>query len=458
MIRSLKSDKTNIILFSMAILFQVCLLIISADFPFFWDSIQFGSRHSTFFHSTGFGWLPTVMDSGNPPLLGLLVHSNWWLFGRTLIASHAVIWPFALANLGLLALLGNALARPHWGWIPLLWIANPVYAAQTTLVSPDVLLISGLLCLWAGRQYAWKGMIAIGALILGAISLRGLALLGMVGAWWLLDKQHRIFVKWVMLGVLPGLIYHLGHWLALGWVFVPLESPWSGSFSLQTIQTIPRNAAILIWRLMDHGLVFLWIGLSMTWFFRSDKATIRQGASWLMVMTLAVFPFFLFFSSLNMHRYLLPVSLAGTILLIQLNPTRSMKWSVLILLICGNFWVYPNRIAQGWDATLAWMSYPGHRQTVLDEMEARGITWEVTASAFPNLGPSDEITLDGNNRAFVDWATSPSVQYLFYSNVYNDFSDQDLARMKHWPVIIASGTWPVSVIVYKIPNDETIGH
>ncbi|MCF8236578.1 MAG: hypothetical protein K9I85_00330 [Saprospiraceae bacterium] len=440
----------------MAILFQICLLVISADFPFFWDSIQFGSRHATYFHTEGVGWLPTVMDSGNPPLLGLLVHVDWLIFGRSLIASHAVIWPFAMANLGLLALLGHTLARPHWGWLPLLWIANPIYAAQTTLVSPDVLLVSGLLCLWVGRQFTWNWMITFGSLILGAVSLRSLALLGTVGVWWLLDRDHRMYVKWVLLGAAPGLLYHLCHGMALGWVFVPLASPWSGSFNLQTLQALPRNAAILIWRLMDHGLGFLWIGLSVAWYFHGHRTpTTRKSAIWLLVMIMAVFPFFLFFSSLNMHRYLLPVSLAGTILFVQLNPSRTIRWAVCILLVLGNLWIYPDRIAQGWDATLAWMSYPAHRQSVLEEMDARGIAWEMTSSAFPNLGPSDELTLDGDSRSFTDWTARLPAQYLFYSNVFNDFSDQDLDRMITWPIVIQSGHWPVKVILYEIPRDET---
>ncbi len=458
MIRQLRSDSSNVILFGTAILIQVVLLLVSADLPFFWDSIQFGSRHATFFHTQGIGWLPPGMDSGNPPLLGLLVHGNWLVFGRTLMASHAVIWPFALANLGLLALLGQALHRAQWGWAPLLFVANPVYAAQTTLVSPDVLLVTGLLLLWTGRQYTFRWMICLGAILLGAISLRGLALTGVVGVWWWMDKRHTPYVKWILLGLLPGLVYHFGHWLALGWAFLPMDSPWSGSFSGSSWQAIPRNAVILLWRLLDHGLIFLWVGLVLAWRQKSQLFAHSQEARWFVAMCLAVLPFFLFFSSLNMHRYLLPVFLAATLLFVIPGPSRILKWGVLLLLVSGNLWVYPDRIAQGWDATLAWLSFPTHREAVLKKMESEGISRDGTASAFPNLGPADELDLQGDQGAFVDWSTSTPVQYLLYSNVCNDFSDGDLERMKSWPVVFQSGKWPVRVVLFKIPEDETFSH
>ncbi len=447
----------QLLLFFVALCAQCFLFWFSAKLPFFWDSIQFGSRHAQFFFTQGLRWLPSDIDSGNPPLLGLLVSGSWELFGRSLLASHIVIWPFALLNLSLLAMIGKVLAPTRWGWFPLLWMANPVYAAQTTLVSPDVLLVTGILIVWVARIHQSKWGITLGALLVAGISLRGLIILSGIGTWWLLDYQQRRYFGWIILGLAPGFIYHIAHWAALGWAFLPSNSPWSGGFALQALKQIPNYIAISIWRLIDHGNVILWLVLGwLVW--SGVKLHHSISARWLIIFSLSLLPFFLFFSSLNMHRYLLPVYLAGTILLIESCTSAKMKIAVFIVLLSGNLWIYPDRIAQGWDATLAWLAYPAHREHVLNQMDQLGISWEETASVFPNLGPQDEVDLNGKARAMADVALQPDPGYVFYSNVMNDFSDEQLRAFEDWPVICKSGTWPVRVILYKNPTHEASSH
>jgi hypothetical protein len=135
-----------------------------------------------------------------------------------------------------------------------------------------------------------------------------------------------------------------------------------------------------------------------------------------------------------------------------------MKVGILIVLLSGNFWIYPDRIAQGWDATLAWLAYPNHREIVLQNMQQSGISWEETASVFPNLGPQDEVDLNGEMRAMADFTLFPNAGYVFYSNVMNDFTDDQLRAFENWPIVSQSGSWPVRVILYKNPNHEEGSH
>lgn len=438
-------------LFLGAMLFQCVVLLFSADLPFFWDSIQFGSRHAQFYFTHGFHWLPQAMDSGNPPLLGLLVSGSWLLAGRSLIAAHAVIWLFAVSNLALLALVGKKLAPARWGWLTVLWMANPVYAAQTTLVSPDVVLVTGILLLWVGRLESQKWIVAVGTFLLAGVSLRGLVLAGGIGIWWLLDHQHRRFVRWVIWGILPGLMYHLAHWIALDWAFLPSSSPWSAGFATQTLSQMPRYAMILVWRVIDHGNIIIWLMIGWLWLSGAKPQNTRS-AAWLVVFALTLIPFFLFFSTLNMHRYLLPVFLAGTMMLAERIESNRIYTGIMVVLLSGNLWIYPDRIAQGWDATLAWLVYPHHREQVLDFMEQNDIDWENTASLFPNLGPQDEIDLNGQTRSMKDLGEEINPRYVFYSNVMNDLSDDRIKELSAWPVLFRSGEWPVRVILYQNPQ------
>lgn len=445
----------NQAIFGTVVLVQLVLLWFSLELPFFWDSIQFGSRHASFFFQTGWSWLPVDMDSGNPPLLGWLIAQAWRIFGRSLSTAHLVMWPFVVANIILLAKLGKALAPRHWAWLPLLLLANPVYAAQTTLASPDILLITGILLVWVGRLRTSGYMIWAGAVLMGLTSLRGGVLLGGITLWWLVDRRHHPFLKWLLFGSFPGLGYHLLHWWALGWAFLPDQSPWSGSFAIKALSSIPRQIVILVWRLLDHGQVFLWGGLVYFLWRHPQRSFRRDTGLWLFLFILVISPFFIFFDHLNMHRYLLPVSLAATALLVSFIQDRLWLPGLVVLgLVSGNLWIYPDGIAKGWDATLAWMAYPYHRNKVLTCMEAEGISRVETASAFPNLGPEDEISLNGASQAFLDRADEFNVRYILYSNVYNDFSDAEVARLADWPIRCQSGHWPVRVILYEHPDDE----
>lgn len=447
--------RINQAVFAAALGGQLVLLWLSRELPFFWDSIQFGSRHATFLWQSGWTWLPQEIDSGNPPFLGWLIALAWQVFGQSLFIAHLVIWPFVLANMLLLARLGTYLAPKDWAWLPLIMLANPVYAAQTTLTSPDVLLLTAILLVWVGRLRTSGWWMMAGAILMGLTSLRGGVILGGIALWWLVDRRHQPFLKWLLIGGMAGLSYHLAHWWALGWAFLPGQSPWAGGFAWHGFTAIPRQVAILIWRLLDHGQLFLWAGLVYLVWRQPHRSSLYQAGAWLILFLLMISPFFIFFDHLNMHRYLLPVGLAASALLV--TSMKERRWlSVLVAagLFSGNFWIYPDGVAKGWDATLAWLAYPQHREEVLDCMDTQGIPWDQTVSAFPNLGPEKEILLNGEKRSFLDRADGLDGRYVLYSNVFNDFSDEEIARLATWTVRCRSGHWPVRVILYEHPEHE----
>ncbi|NJO86864.1 MAG: hypothetical protein HC821_02075 [Lewinella sp.] len=66
----------------------------TADFPFFWDSIQLASRQATHFYDGGGLLLPNAIDSGHPPGFGLYLAIWWQLPGRQLWVSHLAMVPW----------------------------------------------------------------------------------------------------------------------------------------------------------------------------------------------------------------------------------------------------------------------------------------------------------------------------------------------------------------------------
>jgi hypothetical protein len=125
---------------------------------------------------------------------------------------------------------------------------------------------------------------------------------------------------------------------------------------------------------------------------------------------------------------------------------------MIIGLLSGNFWIYPDRIAKGWDSTLAYLPYFPLREKMMIFMKNEGIELEETASSFPNTGIIDRMDLSGNmaSIAEADFLTS---KYIFYSNVYNNFTDEELMILRDkWQKIKEFRFMQVKVILYKNPN------
>ncbi len=146
--------------------------------PFFWDTVQLGSKHAHFFYENGLRWaaLPEEIDSGHPPVFGYYLAWAWRLFGKTLAVSHWAMFPFVAGVVMLLFRLGTRLGGSPWygAGLVLLAAADPVLTTQSGLIGPDIALIFFfLLAVWA----LWEGRprwVAVGVLGLCAISLRGM--------------------------------------------------------------------------------------------------------------------------------------------------------------------------------------------------------------------------------------------------------------------------------------------
>ena len=71
---------------------------------------------------------------------------------------------------------------------------------------------------------------------------------------------------------------------------------------------------------------------------------------------------------------------------------------------------------------------------------------------FPNVATLEDIDLNNNTCHFPekDLATQP---YIFYSNIFNNFTDSELKELKtKWEVIKEYKKMQVKVILYKNPE------
>ena len=125
------------------------------------------------------------------------------------------------------------------------------------------------------------------------------------------------------------------------------------------------------------------------------------------------------------HRYLLPIYIlfsltCATILFSdfvkeKLKYILSFVW--LIVLISGNFWIYPPKIAKGWDSTLAHLPYYKLRHEAIQYLDKNNIDFKNVTSFFPNVASIDLIDLNGDQRKLANF--NEKSEYVFYSNIFN---------------------------------------
>lgn len=429
--------------------------------PFFWDTVQLGSKHAHFFYENGLQWLPLppAIDSGHPPLLGYYLAVCWTLFGKTLPVSHAAVWPFAWGTAVLLWRLGGRLATQRWqGWlVATVWL-DPVVAGQMALISPDGLLIFGCLLFLDGhfaQQNQWthghkRQMLAV--VLLSLVSTRGMMTVAALGCWQLClfwqKRMHHVpaspHVKWVWQrmtvfgpGTLLALAFLCWHHHTTGWTGFHPDSPWATAFQpTTTLLGGVRNTAILVWRWLDFGRFLLW-GLAGVLFWQNRQSG-PLSDTWLLLgcMLLFLSPTALLYQNLSAHRYFLPVFLALHILVFQgiaqsAWPMR-MRYAVfaalLLAMFTGNRWIYPRGISMDWDSTLAHLPYHCLRAESVAWLREQNIPIAAVGSAFPNLNTGEHLLLNGEAAAFAPISLSRN-RYVLTSNVFNDLNASDYQNL-----------------------------
>jgi hypothetical protein len=433
------------------------------DQEFFWDTVQLGAKHAYHFYDNQLrlSLLPASIDSGHPPLFGYYLAVCWTLLGKTLLVSHLAILPFLLGIIYLGFRLNAILAPASPGWmLPLLLFADPVLAAQSVLVSPDIpLCLFFLLGIYSifRRRPLWLAVAVAG---LGLISMRGMMCGALLFLWELLafrPKRLGMLLPYLPGGLLAAAF--LGwHYAATGWIGYHADSPWAPSFARSDLAGILRNVMILAWRMLDFGRIFLWLILAYILYRHRAISLLQRQLGLLLVLSMVILsPSLLLHQALSAHRYLLPIFLALSLFamaVLSAHPRAKRSWwfaMAVIGLISGHSWIYPNTIAQGWDASLAHLPYYGLRREALQYMEQQAIPLSATGTAFPEIGPIKYRDL--SDRA--EGMKAKSLQtdrYILWSNVMNDFSDAETrALQQDWQLLQQWQKGGVTIRLYQHP-------
>ena len=463
-------------------LFIFSVLAIVFTYPisenaFFWDTVQLGSLHAHFYLDNNFSqfFLPESMDSGHPPVFGIYLAFIWKLFGKTLAISHYAMIPFLIGIIIYLHLFGRLFFQ-SFGFLlgfVLLFLIDPCVAGQMALVSPDVPLILFFLMSIYGIFTQKKTHLLLGIIGLCMISTRGMMtaaaffVFDLCNYFWLEKNRFQLlplFKKgWAYIpGGILGITFLIAHYYHTGWIGYHENSPWVDSFDKVNLSGFFKNILILGWRLVDLGRIILWIIILVIGNQIIQKKLpfdlkTKQLILLFLCMCIFLVPAMLTHKMLLGHRYLLPIFLVINILavcLVSLIDSKKLvkRWFIIagiLGFIIGNFIIYPKKIAQSWDSTLANLPYFDLRKEMIAYIEQSKIPYQSVGSVFPNIQTFELIDLNGNQNKFVEKDFEKN-DYIFYSNIFNDFTDQEIDILEsEWTVVKQLNQNGICVILYK---------
>lgn len=456
------------------------------DNVFFWDTIQLGSKQAHWYYENQFSQLllPEIIDSGHPPAFGLYLAALWTIFGKSLFVSHMAMLPFLIGIVLFLERIGSYLGNKQSSFFLLcLFFFDPVIASQSVLISPDIVLmfffLMGLWCLFfKQRQYLF-----FAALGLAMISMRGMMVVVLL---YVFDVLHPFLnpnsketgLKAIIMAFIEktvpyipsglfALAFLIWHYSQTNWIGYHANSPWAASFEkIEGLGGLIRNFAVLGWRYVDFGRIFLWLAGGIATFIlyrqKSLLGTRLQQLLLLLILSIVILsPSQLVHKYLVVHRYNIPGFIALTLLVYHLlfglllhrkRLVENLFVIALLGLISGNFWVYPKKISQGWDSTLAHLPYYKVRTEMFDYIEQKGIRVENIGTAFPEIGAFKYKDLSNTDVGFVTKDLDKQ-GLILYSNVMNDFTDEEIDALEQdWEIVQKFQSLQVYVILYKRKN------
>lgn len=443
MIRSMYQNKNNFILllcFSTAL----CIVIFNINNSFFWDGVHYGSIQPDFYYATHFTnyFVPDSMDSGEVPSFAMYIAAAWTLFGRTLTVSHLAMLPFVFGIVLQLFLLCRKFINPEYAGIALiLLLADTTLLSQFSLVSPDLPLLFffllGLNSLLKNRKLLLAICICFlflnitrGVLLSFCLLLFDIYLTNSLAKNWK-EKFNLLFKKSLI--YIPGLIlffiYNYNHFILKGWMLSYEGSPWEGTKEVVDLHGFLVNTILLLWRLIDFGKIIIWIILLMLLLKLKKQFFILQESKSLLFLAICILLFvhidMLWAKNLLAHRYFMPfniiLSLLCASILFSNLVSKKIKYIATFLwfsvLISGSFWIYPDKIAKGWDSTLAHIPYFELRHHAIQYLNEEKIDFKDVGTFFPNTASLDKIDLNHDVRNFNNYNVRS--KYVFYSNIYN---------------------------------------
>lgn len=425
------------------------------DQGFFWDHTAGYAMPADYLLTHGFQAILYPSDYvAEPPLAHWYLAALWTWLGRSLLVAHLSVALFSVGVIWQVYRLCEQLQPRYAPYLFLLIVAEPALSTQLLLLSPDILLcffaLLSIRYLLAGRRIP----LSLSALCLGMVSIRGFVVCAGLGLGYLLiqiflgGKPFRRAFWYALPPFLPVLLA-MASWFVYRkvetgyWLYAPdfayLEHrKWADGLRLL------KNTLGFALRLADSGRLVVWI----LFFAAACKMGIRSFLTFIFRSPVALLYLSILFVMLGVtlpltnpfgDRYFLILYMLFALLtaqmLLQAYKPRAVKLAcvaMILVLLSGHAWIYPEKIAKAWDSVLSHVPYYTLRGEMIRYLEEEQIAPADVAASFPLNAVFGQTDVTDDRRRFspLDWEGS---RYILYSNVYN-WDDDNLRRLH-------SGRW-----------------
>jgi len=442
------------------------------DVPFFWDTIQLASKQAHHFYEKGLfpPLLPERLDSGHPPFVGLYLAVVWMLLGKSLFISHLAFSPFIVLYIYFLIQISRIQIRDSMlriGWVIIL-LSEPLFLSQTAIMSPDIILISGMLGLYFAYLRHHRFWMLTSAIILAAVSLRGAMVLFafclvpiIYNLWYKRRGLRKTILNYIPL--LPGVLLFLCflgyHYMSKSWVGFHGDSPWAGSFSRVDAMGLLKNVGLFLYRWVESGKIF--VLLSLLFLGWKIKNRIRDGHIFNLIL-LGVFSIVILintlpYAHLNANRYFWPIYMMSFILLASFLDAKNVALRRKLLLLavifihqtCIHFSDVRIPYSHDWEVSLIHLPYHSLQKEAMAFLREKGIPLDLVGTAFPAINSEKHIYLSDEADRMQDMR-SGEFPYIYYSNIMNTVkSDQRLDIKDRYTVIWQKKSGRIQTMIYR---------
>lgn len=362
------------------LIFSTGLVLLSWNFPFYWDNTVQISVPANWYYQNDFKdfFLPDNIATGHPAFVGMLLAFIWKIFGRSLLVSHLFMLPFIYGLLVQIKIfLKNIGIRDFTKLIIILIIIilDTSFLSQLSLITFDIIqLFFFFLCLNSiltnkNRIFTFCFVLLMLTSLRGSMMAIGIIIFNIMYIRFHLKHKIRIidYIKYIP-GIISLILFLIAFKLNKGWIIHnTVSGEWENAGDLASFSQVLRNIAVFIWRLIDFGRIGIFIVIL---FFLIKTISIRKFQDEkLKILTLVILSQLVIFSPVLIlsqnpfgHRYLLHIIIPAIVIAVHWIQDYFKKTTILLLLITmpllfGHFLIYPLKISQGWDSTTLHWNY-----------------------------------------------------------------------------------------------------
>lgn len=454
------------------IIVAIIIFFFSKANGMFWDNVLFASKMGNHLFENGIlNWtIPNEFDPGHPPFLAFLLAISWKILGHKLWVAHLLMLPFIFGFFNQLFKFISFFINQQKAQIIafLLIIIDPSLSTQFVIVNPEIILLFFFFLALNGILFNHKILKFIGLFFLSIVSYRSMMIFGGLFLFEIINiifiKKQKLtsilnikFLLFYVFSSLPGVVFVIWRLLTKGWLQTHPDSPWVSLWQIATPKIFLKNCVVLVWRYIDFGRIFIFLFLLISFIFFGKKIVKSQKNKQLITLAFCSVLFIvvvsLFATNSFGHRYFLISFICFILLafsiLIKFYKNKKIIYSFLFLsLISGNLWIYPKKISQGWDASLAHVTYHSLRLKAIDYLNENQIDINDVATFFPNYNRLDYIDFKGDKRSFANFTGDN--KYVLFSTVYN-LSDEEIKILENnYSILKQFNNFNIDIIIYTI--------